>query len=71
MSQIPLSPWKSPSSPNLLSDALTSLESSLDLSTHSIISHGIEVPLDTPLSWLAQNVSYPDNFVHLVAVPTK
>ncbi|GMS79909.1 hypothetical protein PENTCL1PPCAC_2084 [Pristionchus entomophagus] len=68
MCQIPLSPSSS-SSPSLLSDALHSLDSSLDLSTHSIISHGVEVPLDSTLSWLAQNVSYPDNFVHLVAVP--
>ncbi|GMT10029.1 hypothetical protein PFISCL1PPCAC_1326, partial [Pristionchus fissidentatus] len=71
MRQVPLSPFKSPSTPNLLSDVLESLDSSLNLSHHSIISHGIDIPLHTPISWLAQNVSYPDNFVHLVAVPNE
>ncbi|GMR58867.1 hypothetical protein PMAYCL1PPCAC_29062, partial [Pristionchus mayeri] len=69
MRQMPLSPRTSSSTPTLLSDALPLLDPSLDLSTHSIISHGILIPLDTPLSWLAHNVAYPDNFVHLVAVP--
>lgn len=32
----------------------------------SVISHGILVPLDSPILWLCKNFSYPDNFVHLV-----
>ncbi|KAI8839002.1 autophagy protein Apg5-domain-containing protein [Chytriomyces cf. hyalinus JEL632] len=31
-----------------------------------LISHGVEIPLDTPIAWLARHFSYPDNFLHLV-----
>ncbi|KAI9337815.1 autophagy protein Apg5-domain-containing protein [Obelidium mucronatum] len=31
-----------------------------------VITHGVEVPLDTSLLWLSRNFSYPDNFLHLV-----
>ncbi|KAJ1565414.1 autophagy protein 5 [Cladochytrium tenue] len=34
----------------------------------AVITHGVALPLDTPLPWLAWNFAYPDNFVHLVAV---
>lgn len=30
-----------------------------------IITHGIELPLDTPLQWMSEHLSYPDNFLHL------
>uniref|UniRef100_A0A0N5ARF7 Autophagy protein 5 n=1 Tax=Syphacia muris TaxID=451379 RepID=A0A0N5ARF7_9BILA len=30
------------------------------------ISHGIELPLETPLLWMVENYSYLDNFVHIV-----
>jgi hypothetical protein len=29
------------------------------------ISHGIELPMDTTTGWMAKNLSYPDNFVHV------
>ncbi|MFH4982496.1 hypothetical protein AB6A40_009205 [Gnathostoma spinigerum] len=32
------------------------------------ISHGISIPLHTPLIWLSQNLSYPDNFIHVSLV---
>lgn len=31
-------------------------------------SHGVEIPFDTPLQWLSENFSYPDNFLHICAV---
>ncbi|ORY49802.1 APG5-domain-containing protein [Rhizoclosmatium globosum] len=31
-----------------------------------VITHGVEIPLETPLLWLSRNFSYPDNFLHLV-----
>lgn len=31
-----------------------------------VISHGVTLPKQTPLIWLAKNLVYPDNFVHLV-----
>jgi len=33
----------------------------------ALLTHGIQVPLDTPLYWLAMNAAYLDHFVHLVA----
>ena len=29
------------------------------------ITHGIEPPLDTPIQWLSEHLSYPDNFLHI------
>ncbi|KAL1380265.1 hypothetical protein pipiens_014335 [Culex pipiens pipiens] len=31
-------------------------------------SHGICVPESTPLQWLSEHLSYPDNFLHLCLV---
>lgn len=30
-----------------------------------VVTHGVEVPYDTPLIWLAETMCYPENFVHL------
>lgn len=30
-----------------------------------VINHGIELPLSTPLQWMSEHLSYPDNFLHL------
>ncbi|XP_018333426.1 autophagy protein 5 [Agrilus planipennis] len=27
--------------------------------------HGVEPPLETPLQWMSEHLSYPDNFLHL------
>lgn len=32
------------------------------------ITHGIEIPFDAPLQWLSENLSYPDNFLHICAI---
>lgn len=40
-------------------------ENSLDDSV-SVITHGIEPPLSTPLQWLSSHLSYPDNFLHII-----
>ncbi len=31
--------------------------------------HGTEVPGVTPLQWLSEHFSYPDNFLHICIVP--
>jgi autophagy-related protein 5 len=36
-----------------------------------IVTHGMEVPLETPLQWMSQHLSYPDNFIHLCIFSTK
>lgn len=35
------------------------------LSKAKFIQHGVETPLDTPLQWMSEHLSYPDNFVHI------
>lgn len=35
---------------------------------YRFLSHGIEIPFDAPLHWLSENMSYPDNFLHICAV---
>ncbi|KAG5882131.1 hypothetical protein JTB14_005960 [Gonioctena quinquepunctata] len=30
--------------------------------------HGLVPPLDTPLQWLSEHLSYPDNFLHLCVI---
>lgn len=32
-----------------------------------LVTHGIEPPLQTPLQWLSEHLSYPDNFLHFCA----
>ena len=32
-----------------------------------LISHGIELPGDTPISWLLENMNYADLFIHIIA----
>lgn len=36
---------------------------------YRFLTHGIEIPFDAPLQWLSENLSYPDNFLHICAVP--
>ncbi|XP_057340533.1 autophagy protein 5 isoform X2 [Microplitis mediator] len=37
-------------------------------SQKSVRTHGITPPLDTPLQWLSEHMSYPDNFLHLCLI---
>ncbi|XP_046845360.1 autophagy protein 5-like isoform X1 [Xenia sp. Carnegie-2017] len=37
-----------------------------DFESAKIVIHGIEPPTDTPLQWLSEHFSYPDNFLHIV-----
>lgn len=37
-----------------------------DISGMEFVSHGIELPLDTPLLFAITNLAYPDNFLHVV-----
>ncbi|XP_026285902.1 autophagy protein 5 [Frankliniella occidentalis] len=30
-----------------------------------VTTHGVEPPSDTPLQWMSEHLSYPDNFLHL------
>jgi len=30
-----------------------------------VVVHGVDIPLETPLQWMSEHLSYPDNFLHL------
>lgn len=47
--------------PTLVDEAVGELREGVQ-----IVTHGVLVPADTPLYWLALNASYMDHFVHLV-----
>ncbi|XP_069582387.1 autophagy protein 5 isoform X1 [Ranitomeya imitator] len=36
---------------------------------YQVMIHGIEPLLETPLQWLSEHFSYPDNFLHITIVP--
>uniref|UniRef100_A0A1B6CPK7 Autophagy protein 5 n=1 Tax=Clastoptera arizonana TaxID=38151 RepID=A0A1B6CPK7_9HEMI len=33
-----------------------------------IITHGVEPMLETPIQWMSEHLSYPDNFLHLCVI---
>lgn len=35
-----------------------------------VVIHGIEPLLETPLQWLSEHLSHPDNFLHICIIPT-
>lgn len=36
---------------------------------NQVMIHGIEPMLETPLQWLSEHLSYPDNFLHISVIP--
>ncbi|TWW79774.1 Autophagy protein 5 [Takifugu flavidus] len=34
-----------------------------------VVIHGIEPLLETPLQWLSEHLSHPDNFLHICITP--
>ncbi|ODM96953.1 Autophagy protein 5 [Orchesella cincta] len=53
-----------------LHDALLEFFPTIDFSTVRVIIHGVEPPLGTPVQWLSEHMSYPDNFLHLSILPS-
>lgn len=39
-----------------------------DFEQMRIVLHGIDAPLETPLQWLSEHLSHPDNFLHIVLI---
>jgi len=48
-----------------LGDLLLELFPERDLDKVSTLIQGIEPPRDTPLQWLSEHLSYPDNYLHV------
>nr|VZI39500.1 unnamed protein product [Spirometra erinaceieuropaei] len=73
--QCPISPFNESGFPITFSDVLDSLFASPSLSRFSQLQrqdfaffvHGVRVPDTTPGQWIAENLAYADNFVHIVA----
>ncbi|XP_059165801.1 autophagy protein 5-like [Physella acuta] len=53
---------------SLLKSALPDLVESGEISNYRVITQGIEPPLETPVSWMSEHLSYPDNFLHMILV---
>ncbi|KJH52930.1 autophagy protein Apg5 [Dictyocaulus viviparus] len=52
-----------------LYDALSSFSPGLNMNEkYRFISHGVNLPMETPLTYLGKNLAYPDNFVHICAI---
>lgn len=41
----------------------------LDGEKNQVVIHGIEPMLETPVQWLSEHMSYPDNFLHISVLP--
>uniref|UniRef100_A0A914BYW4 Autophagy protein 5 n=1 Tax=Acrobeloides nanus TaxID=290746 RepID=A0A914BYW4_9BILA len=64
--QVLISPSNEDDSPCTLENAIRKALPTIDLSSYTVISQGINVPLNTPVIWMARNLSYPDNFIHIL-----
>ncbi|CAF1634816.1 unnamed protein product [Adineta ricciae] len=39
-----------------------------NIDDYQIVTHGVQPPLHTPLQWLSEHFSYPDNFLHICLI---
>jgi len=39
-----------------------------NLDNYRVIIHGVQPPLHTPVQWLSEHFSYPDNFLHICLI---
>jgi len=51
---------------DLISEIVPSLEPLIQESKATIMIQGISPSLDTPILWLSENLSYPDNFLYII-----
>ncbi|KAL8566977.1 hypothetical protein ACOMHN_059777 [Nucella lapillus] len=54
---------------HLLKFALTDYDWPEELQFKRVVVQGIEPSLSTPLLWLSEHLSYPDNFLHICVIP--
>lgn len=53
---------------DLISDVIQDSFDSGNECKFRVIIHGVEPPLETPIMWLSEHMSYPDNFLHISIV---
>ena len=52
---------------NVLEKVIPGLFESSELNGRiAIVAHSVDLPLDTPINWAYENLSYADNFLHIV-----
>ncbi|KAL9552483.1 hypothetical protein PS6_004425 [Mucor atramentarius] len=52
---------------NILEKTIPDLFTSSELNGRvTIVAHSVDLPLDTPINWAYENLSYADNFLHIV-----
>ncbi|XP_041463575.1 autophagy protein 5-like [Lytechinus variegatus] len=55
----------------LLKETMPNIFADPDTKDHKVLIHGIETPRDTPVQWLSEHLSYPDNFLHMCVLPAQ
>ncbi|VDM99426.1 unnamed protein product [Thelazia callipaeda] len=63
-----ITPYNESGEAHTIADALKSVNIEYQL---PVISHSVKVPLSTPLTWMLQNLSYLDNFIHIIVRRSK
>ncbi|CAO3652331.1 unnamed protein product [Mucor hiemalis] len=59
----------SPSTREILQKMVPELFSTEEmLASISVVIHGVEIPLDTPINWAYENLSFADNFLHIAVI---
>jgi autophagy-related protein 5 len=64
--QILVKPANEDSAELSVNDAIKLAFPDENLEKTKFLTHGILLPLETPLNWLSRNLAYGDNFVHIV-----
>ncbi|VDK54879.1 unnamed protein product [Anisakis simplex] len=65
--QILVTPYNENGGRRTLADVLEMIH--VNETDKNVVSHGILLPSETPLLWMAENFCYLDNFIHIVLVP--
>ncbi|KAI5710991.1 hypothetical protein M8J76_014510 [Diaphorina citri] len=65
-SQCLVKPITNEGNPKTLQNLFEEVYPKISIDKLSVLVHGIAIPLDTPLQWMSEHLSYPDNFLHIV-----
>lgn len=61
--ELPFPSYKEDGSPNTLQDLISALGLA---APGKAVLHGVEPATDTPLQWMSEHLSHPDNILHMV-----
>uniref|UniRef100_A0A6M2DFH1 Autophagy protein 5 n=1 Tax=Xenopsylla cheopis TaxID=163159 RepID=A0A6M2DFH1_XENCH len=63
-----ITPFTSEGVKKSVHDFLNEISQSYGRKAVGITTHGVSIPNSTPLQWLSEHMSYPDNFLHLCMI---